>query len=129
MSNCLFFYLFQYSLNPIGTISAFPHGTRFTIEYIELFKFREWSPYLQTIFYLDCLTLSLKIYTSNRTFTFFGQLFHTVYFYLFLFLNPISLTTTFGISIDFFYFLILRCFTFQKCLKYNICFHIRKFIK
>lgn len=84
MSNCLFFYLFQYSLNPIGTISAFPHGTRFAIEYIELFKFREWSPYIQTIFYLDCLTLlSLKIYKFNRTFTFFGQLFHTVYFFIY----------------------------------------------
>ena len=58
MSNCLFFYLFQDSLSPNGTISAFPPGTRFTIEYIELFKFREWSPYIQAIFYLDCLTLS-----------------------------------------------------------------------
>ena len=66
ISNCLFFYLFQYIL--ILMVLFHPSLTvLYTLSNIQsyFFKLREWFPFVQTIFYLDSFTFIHKLRIST----------------------------------------------------------------
>ena len=66
ISNCLFFYLFQYIL--ILMVLFHPSLTvLYTLSNIQsyFFKLREWFPFVQTIFYVDSFTFINKLRIST----------------------------------------------------------------
>ena len=129
ISNCLFFYLFQYIL--ILMVLFHPSLTvLYTLSDIQsyFFKIREWFPFVQTIFYLDSFTFIHKLRISTG-------LSPSMIMDSNIFLLPSSLNAIFNFAHHYFrnlYWFIFsfgtKMFQFPKYLVYINCFHSRVFI-